>query len=194
MSFVRFKKEDQIQEQPKPQAAVEADSGLSMRIDVVPIPTGTTGVVDMDLKQKQNEVISNIQKLGKDLFAPNKTVVSQTAGNKLYQTADLFGQVLAVEDLIPQLTSADLTLRVNAIREGSHAHSTCMELKTGVLADLLDESPDSKREKVTELNVSASPDRGRMFVGVKLSNGKHFIQKLDYEVNATVDDTLHLKQ
>ena len=193
MSFVRFKKEDQMQEQPKPQAAVEADSGLSMRIDVVPIPTGTTGVVDMELKQKQNEVISHIQKLGKDLFAPNKTVVSQTAGNKLYQTADLFGQVLAVEDLIPQLTSADLTLRVNAIREGSHAHSTCMELKTGVLADLLDESPDSKREKVTELNVSASPDKGRMFVGVKLSNGKHFIQKLDYEVNAT-DDTLHLKQ
>ena len=194
MSFVRFKKEDQMQEQPKPQAAVEADSGLSMRIDVVPIPTGTTGVVDMELKQKQNEVISRIQKLGKDLFAPNKTVVSQTAGNKLYQTADLFGQVLAVEDLIPMLTSADLTLRVNAIREGSHAHSTCMELKTGVLADLLDESPDSKREKVTELNVSASPDKGRMFVGVKLSNGKHFIQKLDYEVNATVDDTLHLKQ
>ena len=194
MSFVRFKKEDQMQEQPKPQAAVEADSGLSMRIDVVPIPTGTTGVVDMELKQKQNEVISRIQKLGKDLFAPNKTVVSQTAGNKLYQTADLFGQVLAVEDLIPMLTSADLTLRVNAIREGSHAHSTCMELKTGILADLLDESPDSKREKVTELNVSASPDKGRMFVGVKLSNGKHFIQKLDYEVNATVDDTLHLKQ
>ena len=61
MSFVRFKKEDQMQEQTKPQAAVEADSGLSMRIDVVPIPTGTTGVVDMELKQKQNEVISNIQ-------------------------------------------------------------------------------------------------------------------------------------
>jgi len=194
MSFVRFKKEDQLQQEIKPQAAVEVDSGLSMRIDVVPIPTGTTGVVDMDLKQKQNEVISNIQKLGKDLFAPNKTVVSQTAGNKLYQTADLFGQILAVEDLIPQLTSANLTLRVNAIREGSHAHSTCMELKTGVLADLLDETPDSKREKVTELNVNASPDKGRMFVGVKLSNGKHFIQKLDYEVNATVDDTLHLKQ
>lgn len=194
MSFVRFKKEDQMQEQTKPQAAVEADSGLSMRIDVVPIPTGTTGLVDMELKQKQNETISKVQKMGKDLFAPNKTVVSQTAGNKLYQTADLFGQVLAVEDLIPMLTSADLTLRVNAIREGTHAHSTCMELKTGVLADLLDEAPDSKREKVTELNVNASPDKGRMFVGVKLSNGKHFIQKLDYEVNATVDDTLHLKQ
>jgi hypothetical protein len=194
MSFVRFKKEDQMQEETKPQAAVEVDSGLSMRIDVVPIPTGTTGLVDMELKQKQNEVISKVQKMGKDLFAPNKTVVSQTAGNKLYQTADLFGQVLAVEDLIPMLTSADLTLRVNAIREGTHAHSTCMELKTGALADLLDEAPDSKREKVTELSVNASPDKGRMFVGVKLSNGKHFIQKLDYEVNATVDDTLHLKQ
>lgn len=194
MSFVRFKKEEQLEEVTKPQAAVDVDSGLSMRIDVVPIPTGTTGVVDMSLKQKQNEVISNIQGLGKDLFSPNKTVVSQTAGNKLYQTADLFGQVLAIEDLIPQLTSADLTLRINAIREGSHAHSTCMELKTGVLADMLDQSADSKREKVTELNVSASPDKGRIFVGVKLSNGKHFIQKLDYEVNATVDDTLHLKQ
>ena len=193
MSFVRFKNETQLEEPTNSEAAVETDSKLSMRIDVVPIPTGT-GLVDLQLKEKQNGSIEQIQARGKDLFVPNKTVVSQRAGNKLYQTSDLFGQILAVEDLIPMLTASDLTLRINAVREGSHAHSTCMELKTGVLADLLDQTSDSKREKVTELSIGAAPDKGRMFVGLKLSNGKHYIQKLDYEVSTTADDALHLKQ
>lgn len=193
MSYVRFKPEAQLEESTKPQAAIETDSGMSMRIDVVPIPTGTTGAVDLKLKERQNVAMRDIQAKGKDLFVPNKTVVSQTAGNKLYQTSDLFGQILAVEDLIPMLTASDLTLRVNAVREGTHAHSTCMELKTGILADVLDKAADSKREKVTELSIAASPDKGRIFVALKQSKGKHYIQKVDYEVSSTVDDALHLK-
>jgi hypothetical protein len=68
-----------------------------------------------------------------------------------------------------------------------------MELKTGVLANLLDKAVDSKREKATELSIAASPDKGRIFVGLKLSKGKHYIQKLDYEVSSVIDDSLHLK-
>lgn len=194
MSFVRFKKENQLQAQePKMKAAVEADSGMSMRIDVVPIPTGTTGEVDMSLKEKQNAAIKAIESKGKDLFRPNKTVVSQSTGNKLYQTSDLFGQVLAVEDLIPLLTDSGLTLRLNAVREGPQAHTTVMELKSGSLADLLDVAHDSKREKSTEISIESNPDAGKMFVGLKMSGGKHYIQKLDYQIKSVADDALHLK-
>lgn len=194
MSFVRFKKENQLQQQPSSKTpAVESDSGMSMRIDVVPIPTGTSGEVDMSLKEKQNAAIQTIEQKGRDLFRPNKAVVTQTAGTKLYQTSDLFGQVLAVEDLIPLMTESNLTLRLNAVREGAQAHTTCMELKSGALADLLEAASDSKREKSTEVTIQSNPDAGKMYVGLKLSNGKHYIQKLDYEISQAVDDSLHLK-
>ncbi len=192
MSFVRFKKETQLEEPQAQSIKPSKSSGLSMKIDVVPIPVSTEEV-DVSLRNKQNQSIQKIQTQGKDLFMSNQTVVTQTAGTRLYQTADLYGQVLAVEDLIPMLTSADLTLRLSATREGSHAHGTCMELKTGILANLLDETPDSKNEKITEVSVPANDEKGRMFVGVKLSNGKHYIQKVDYEIASAVDDQLHLK-
>lgn len=194
MSFVQFKREAQLEEPLPAKAAQDTRSNLSMKIDVVPIPQGATASVDLALKDKQNKAIMDIQEKGRDLFSPNQTVVSNNAGKRLYQTADLYGQTLAVEDLIPLLTESGLTLRVTAEREGLHVHHTCMELKTGVLADLLGTSPDSKREKVTELSVEANPEAGRMFVGTKLANGKHYIQKLDYELNSIEDDRLHLKQ
>ena len=148
----------------------------------------------MNLKEKQTAAIQSIRQKGKDLFSPNNTVVSHNAGQRLYQTADLYGQTLAVEDLIPMLTESELTLRITAERNGSQAHHTCMELKTGALADMLEKSADSKLEKITELAIESNPTVGRVFVGSKLANGKHYIQKLDYEVNSTEDDRLHLKQ
>ena len=162
-----------------------------MKIDVVPIPVSSEEV-DVSMKSIQNAAIKNIKQQGKDLFQSNQTIMTTSAGKRLYQTADLYGQVLAVEDLIPMLTNADLTLRLSANRQGSHAHSTCMELKTGILADLLDETPDAKSEKITEVSVPSTDEVGRMFVGVKMSGGKHYIQKVDYEVASAVDDQLHL--
>ena len=38
--------------------------------------------------------------LGKDLFQSNRTRMSNNMGKRLYQTADLYGQTLAVEDMI----------------------------------------------------------------------------------------------
>lgn len=194
MSFVVFKKEeqDQFQHTANEAATSEKSSGLSMKIDVVPIPVSSEQV-NVSMKSLQNNAIQNIKNQGKDLFQENKTIMTASAGTRLYQTADLYGQVLAVEDLIPMLTTAELTLRLSANRSGSHAHNTVMELKTGVLADLLDDTPDAKSEKITEVSVPSFEDNGRMFIGVKMSGGKHYIQKVDYEVSSTVDDQLHLK-
>lgn len=192
MSFVVLKKEPQLQEQAVVNNISDKPSGMSMKIDVVPIPVASNEV-DVSTKSIQNKAIKQIKQQGKDLFQSNQTIMTASAGKRLYQTADLYGQVLAVEDLIPMLTGADLTLRCSAQRTGTHAHSTVMELKTGVLADLLDETPDAKNEKITELSVPSFEDNGRMFVGVKMSGGKHYIQKVDYEVSSAVDDKLHLK-
>tara|TARA_B100000902_G_scaffold393997_1_gene449406 strand:- start:301 stop:879 length:579 start_codon:yes stop_codon:yes gene_type:complete len=192
MSFVVLKKEPQLQEQAVVNNISDKPSGMSMKIDVVPIPVASNEV-DVSTKSIQNKAIKQIKQQGKDLFQSNQTIMTVSAGKRLYQTADLYGQVLAVEDLIPMLTGADLTLRCSAQRTGTHAHSTVMELKTGILADLMDENPDAKSEKITELSVPSFEDNGRMFVGVKMSGGKHYIQKVDYEVSSAVDDKLHLK-
>ena len=192
MSFVVLKKEPQLQEQAVVNNISDKPSGMSMKIDVVPIPVASNEV-DVSTKSIQNKAIKQIKQQGKDLFQSNQTIMTVSAGKRLYQTADLYGQVLAVEDLIPMLTGADLTLRCSAQRTGTHAHSTVMELKTGILADLMDDTPDAKSEKITELIVPSFEDNGRMFVGVKMSGGKHYIQKVDYEVASAVDDKLHLK-
>ena len=161
-----------------------------MKIDVVPIPISSEEV-DLSLKAAQNATIRSIKQQGKDLFQSNQTIMTTSAGKRLYQTADLYGQVLAVEDLIPQLTAADLTLRLTAERHGTHAHGTCMELKTGILADLLEDTPDAKNEKITEVSLPSSDEVGRMFVGVKMSGGKHYIKRL-IMIASAVDDQLHL--
>jgi hypothetical protein len=191
MSFVVLKKEPQLQETSAQDALPKQQSNLSMKIDVVPIPM-SIDKVDVSMKRIQNDKIREIKSLGKDLFQSNQTIMTSSAGKRLYQTSDLYGQVLAVEDLIPMLTSSDLTLRLTANRTGSQSHATCMELKTGILADMLDEVPDAKNEKITEVSVPSSEDSGRMFVGVKMSGNKHYIQKVDYELTSTVDDQLHI--
>lgn len=191
MSFVVLKKEPQLQETSANNELPKQQANLSMKLEVVPIPL-SSDMVDVSLKRLQNDQIRKIKEKGKDLFQSNQTIMTSSAGKRLYQTADLYGQVLAVEDLIPMLTSSDLTLRISANRAGTHSHATCMELKTGVLADMLDETPDAKNEKITEVSVPSIEDSGRMFVGVKMSGGKHYIQKVDYEIATTVDDQLHV--
>jgi hypothetical protein len=188
MSFIRYKKQAQLEE-----PVAETPQKLHIRIDVAPIPQGASQDISMEKRQMQTSAVENVRKLGKDLFASNNTVVSNTAGDRLYQTKELYSQQLAVEDMIPLLTASDLTLRVNAIREGTHAHTTCMELKTGVLADLLSEAIDNNNEKTTNLSLTNSSDKGEMFVSVREIKGKHYINKVDYKINSFDDDRLHVK-
>jgi len=193
MSFVSKKAQENWNAMPTSSKVDLSDNAsVSMRIDVVPIPTGLADTNFTKTKQ-QNEQIVMIRSQGKDLFQANGTLMSTNGGRRLYQTQDLYGKILAVEDLIPMLTGANLTLRLNALRSGTHSHSTCMELKTGVLAKLLDEHPDQKGEKVTTVSIASSPDVGRMFVGLKFAKGRHYISKVDYEVDSVADDSLHLK-
>lgn len=188
MSFIRYNKQPQLEE-----PVTNTQHELHIRIDVAPIPQGASQDISMETRQMQTKAVEQVRQLGKDLFAPNNTVVTNTAGERLYQTRELYSQQLAVEDMIPLLTESGLTLRVNAIREGMHGHTTCMELKTGVLADLLKEAVDNNNEKTTSLTLTNSTDKGEMFVSVREIKGKHYINKVDYKVNSFEDDRLHVK-
>jgi len=190
MSFIRYNKQPQFDEQPQ---EAEAPKDLSIRIDVAPIPMGASKDVSSEKRAQQTQALEKVRQNGKDLFLQNGTVVSNTAGDRLYQTRELYSQNLAVEDLIPMLTSSNLTLRVNAVRNGVHAHTTCMELKTGILADLMQENSDNNGEKSTKLTLTNASERGEMYVSVKEVRGKHYINKVDYKINALEDDRLHVK-
>lgn len=195
MSVVRFKKTtDNVAQVPKQSNAkpVAGKSTLNMRIDVVPIPIGSTKQYSAEKREQQSKGIREIMDKGKDLFQSNKTVVSNNMGKRLYQTADLYGQTLAVEELIPMLTSQDLTLRLNALRGGSDSHSSCMEVTTGKLAEALGEFADDKNEKTVEVSIKSQESLGKIFIGLKVKGDKHYIQKLDYEVASELDKTLHV--
>lgn len=190
MSFIRRKQEPQFEEASVP---VKQSQELNIRIDVAPIPLGASEDISKEKRSLQTAAVQKVRSKGKDLFLQNKTIASNEAGIRLYQTNELYSQNLAVEDLIPMLTSSDLTLRVNAIREGVHSHSTCMELKSGVLADLLEETADNNKEKTAKITLTNATERGEMFVSVKEVKGKHYINKVDYKINAIEDDRLHIK-
>jgi len=187
MSFVRFKKEPQLEEKTEKK---ELTKDLSIKIDVTPIPVGATKDISPDKRSRQTNALEKVRTEGKDLFVENTTVVSNTAGTRLYQTKDLYGQNIAVEDLIPMLTKDDLTLRINAIRQGVHAHSSCMELKSGVLASLLETAADDNNEKTATIALTSS-EHGEMFVSVRQQKGKHYINKVDYKIPSVADDKLH---
>lgn len=190
MSFVRRSKVNQFA--PKSAKPLK-QSNLHIRIDVAPIPEGASAKRDPSAIANQLAAQEKIKSMGNDLFMPNPTIVSNTAGKKLYQTKDLYANVVSVEKLIPQLTASDLTLRINAVREGNHAHATCMELKTGYLADILQEASDANNEKTLTLSIDGHEEKGEMYVSVKEIKGQHYINKVDYGVEAHEDDKLHLK-
>lgn len=190
MSFIKFNKTEDLPEST-PTPAVK-ESRVSMRIDVVAIPTGSQ-VVSSKKRAAQAEAITQVKNAGKDLFFENNTVVSETGSNRLYQTADLYNAHLSLENLIPMLTDNDLTLRLNALRTGVNSHSTCMELTSGTLADIITKTnADAKGEKSTSVNLKTNKEAGTMWVGVRATKQGHFIHKLDYEVNSLKDDQLHI--
>ena len=170
--------------------AQDNDSKLYLQLNVVPIPKAS-GKYNPEQMEKQQSSIAMIEARGRDLFDKNSTRVSLNNDKRLYQSEMLYGKVLSVEEMIPMLTSQDLTLRINAVRTGTDSHSTCMELKTGALADLIEQSADSKGDKVSKIQLT-DESRGSMFVALKEYKGAHYIQKVDYEVSKEVDDTLHV--
>ena len=173
MSFIKFK------QQP--------ESELSIQLNAVPVPK-TTDKYNAETIAKQQMDIVKVEARGKDLFQPNPTKTSMQEGKKLYQSTMLYSRNLSVEDLIPLMTSSELTLKVSAIRGGT---STCMELTSGKLADLIQEEADEKGDKVTKVELPDNANHN-MYVAIKKYRGKHYIQKVDYEVDKEVDQKLHL--
>lgn len=192
MSFINNSSKSAIMQEVKTPLNV-TKSKVQMKIDVVPIPTGASTGSSVEKREAQQRSIHQIMTRGKDLFELNSTIVSDQGSNRLYQTADLYSESLSLEELIPMLTSSDLTLRLNAVRAGRQSTSTCMELKSGQLADIVEKTPlDERNEKTCSVSLATSKEKGSMFVGVKLKGGKHFIQKLDYEIHRDEDSKLHV--
>jgi len=193
MSFINSRAKNQLMQETTGPAPKQ--SKVQMRIDVVPIPTGSTSVSRVEKRGQQQQAINSIKTIGKDLFEANSAIVTENGSNRLYQTQDLYSESLSLEKLIPMLTSSDLTLRLNAIRAGISSASTCMELKSGQLADIIEKTAvDERNEKTCSVSIKTSKEKGSMFVGVKVHpNGQHFIQKLDYEINSGHDDTMHVE-
>lgn len=193
MSFINKSSESSImQKETAPTSSKE--SKIQMKIEVVPIPTGSSKVSSIEKRDIQRNRINQIMTRGKDLFEENSTILTQQGSNRLYQTADLYSESLCLEELIPMLTEADLTLKLNAIRTGRQSSSTCMELKSGQLADIIQKTEaDERNEKVCNVSIATSKEKGSMFVGVKVKGGKHFIQKLDYEIHEEQDNQLHVE-
>ena len=107
--------------------------------------------------------------------------MSEKQDNRLYQTTDLYSESISLEKLIPMLTSSDLTIRLNAVRTGSQSSTTCIELTSGRLADIVEKEQLDERNEKTALIGGVGSEIGTMYVGVKV-RGQHYIQKLDYEV------------
>lgn len=192
MSFINKSSESSIMQQETAPTSVK-ESKVQMKIEVVPIPTGASNLSSIEKRDVQRNHINQIMTRGKDLFEENSTILTQQGSNRLYQTADLYSESLSLEELIPMLTEADLTLKLNAIRTGRQSSSTCMELKSGQLADIIQKAePDERNEKVCNVSIKTSKEKGSMFVGVKVKGGKHFIQKLDYEIHEEQDNQLHV--
>ena len=193
MSFINKSSESSIMQKETAQPMGKV-SRVQMKIDVVPIPTGASSLSSIQKRDAQQRSINQIMTVGKDLFEENSTIVNKQGSNRLYQTVDLYSESLSLEELIPMLTSADLTLRLNAIRSGRQSSSTCMELKTGQLADIVENvSLNEKNEKTCSVSLQTNKEKGSMFVGVKVKGGKHFIQKLDYEISENEDDKYHIE-
>ena len=93
MSFIRYNKRDQLA-QPKKEAVEPVK--LHIRIDAAPIPLGASKDISSSKREAQTRALEKVRKLGKDLFSENETIVSNTAGDRLYQTKELYSQNLSV--------------------------------------------------------------------------------------------------
>lgn len=173
---------------PLPPPQVE-ESKVSIGLDVVPVPTSTLSRMTSQSIAKQTQTLAELKKRGADLFEENPTIVSMKQNDRLYQTADLYGRRLSVEEMLPMMKENNLTIRVNVNRLGHMSQNSCMELSAKALDDALNQTPDSRGEKYCELNVQGVP--GTVHVGLSLYKGKHYIQKVDYSILESYDRKMH---
>lgn len=144
----------------------------------------------------QASALKQLRKTGKDVFELNETRKVQSAGTYLYQTTETYGTALSIERIVEILDSADLTLRVNFNRPGTHSSTTCMGLSSDILKALMATSPDANGYKIAELRVKAEksanvPPHGSIFVAIAKKGTQHYISHIDYKIMVSYDKMYH---
>lgn len=156
------------------------------------------GVNNYDNTQvaEQAVVLSKLRSNGKDIFEMNETRKVKSGGTTLYQTTEMYGTSMSIENIVETLKQADLTLRVNFNRPGVHSNTTCMALSAETLQKLINTTADAHGNKIAELRVSAEtgakvPRHGAFYVAVTQKGTQHYLSHIDYKIMTQYDEMYH---
>tara|TARA_B110000879_G_C11126030_1_gene493975 strand:+ start:193 stop:774 length:582 start_codon:yes stop_codon:yes gene_type:complete len=146
--------------------------------------------------ERQSAALTSIRGQAKDLFDMNETRKVQSGNTLLYQTTETYGTALSIEKIVEQMSSNDLTLRVNFHRPGTHSNITCMELSTLTLEKLINSSANQNGHKIAELRVKAetstsTPRHGSMYVAISTRGTQHYLSHIDYKIIDKYDEMYH---
>lgn len=156
----------------------------------------STNDYDSEKVSEQSQILSKLRSNGKDIFEMNETRKVQSAGTTLYQTTEMYGTSLSIENIIETMKQADLTLRVNFKRPGLQSNTTCMALSPDILQKLINTKADSQNNKIAELRVKAEtsakvPRHGAFFVAVTKKGTQHYLSHIDYKIMTSYDNMYH---
>jgi hypothetical protein len=156
----------------------------------------STNDFNKDRVSVQASTLRELRKTGKDVFELNETRKVQSSGTYLYQTTETYGTAITIERVVEFLDRADLTLRVNFNRPGTHSSTTCMELSSTTLKALVNTSPDTNGYKIAELRVKAEksanvPPHGSIFIAITKKGTQHYISHVDYKIMVSYDKMYH---
>lgn len=144
----------------------------------------------------QARILQQLRSNGKDIFEMNETREVQSAGTTLYQTTEMYGTSMSIENIIETMKPADLTLRVNFNRPGLHSNTTCMALSSDTMAKLLKTKADATGNKIAELRVNAEslanvPRHGAFYVAITQKGTQHYLSHIDYKIMTHYDQMYH---
>jgi len=145
---------------------------------------------------EQAQILQQLRSNGKDIFEMNETRTVQSAGTTLYQTTEMYGTSMSVENIIETMKPADLTLRVNFHRPGTHSNTTCMALTVETLQKLVNTTTDASGNKIAELRVSLEssatvPRHGAFYVAITQKGTQHYLSHIDYKIMTQYDQMYH---
>lgn len=155
-----------------------------------------TNDYDSNQVTEQARILNQLRLNGKDIFEMNETREVQSAGTTLYQTTEMYGTAMSIENIIETMKPADLTLRVNFNRPGVHSNITCMALSSGTLTQLLQTKADANGNKIAELRINAEslanvPRHGAFYVAITQKGTQHYLSHIDYKIMSQYDQMYH---
>lgn len=173
--------------------AVTASHHIILEATIKPIGSSD---YNKDRVAQQASALKSLRTQGKDLFEMNETRKVQSAGTLLYQTTETYGTALSIEKMIETMSPNNLTLRVNFNRPGKHSSTTCMELSSATLTNLIQTSADAHGQKIVELRIKAEksasvPQHGALFVAIASKGTQHYLSHIDYKIRSGYDSLYH---